>query len=369
MNGDVVEKLVRVMEQSDLDALVLMSPENFAYVTGFVVPSQPLLRWRHAIAVVTRDGRSALLSVDMEATTVREREPDQDVWVWAEFDHNCMPVLADLLVDLDLGSAQVGIETAYFPVGDADDLRKILPDVRWRSADRLLDLVRMIKTPREVEILRRVSRITDSAIAEAFDSVKLGNTEMDLAAAVTGGLYRLGAEQFKLLIVATGERSRLPNVGPTDRSLQAGDLIRLEVFGVVEGYHAGVCRTGVVQEASDEALRIWRNLVECRDLLAESIRPDASSSEVYRGFLKKFAEIGYDPISFVGHGIGLFLHEEPYLGRVGEWVLEEGMILGVEPLVYGPDFGIQMKDVVAVTPDGAQRLSDVTNTDELLVVP
>ena len=153
----------------------------------------------------------------------------------------------------------------------------------------------MVKTPRELDVLRRVSRITDAAIREAFMSVKIGDTEMDLAGAVTAGLYRLGAEHFRMLIVATGERSRLPNVGPTDRELRRGDLIRLEVFGVLQGYHAGVCRTGAVQEPSAEAERIWANFVGCRDLLSERIREGASSAQVYRDFLVKFGESDTTP--------------------------------------------------------------------------
>jgi Xaa-Pro aminopeptidase len=305
----------------------------------------------------------------MEATTARSREPDLEVRVWTEFAGDAMPVLADLLRDLGLADARVAIETDYVPVRDADELRTLLPGVRWEAAGPLFDRTRMIKTPREVDVMRRVSRLTDRAIGEAFASVRAGDTELDLAGAVTGALYRFGAEHFKLLIVASGERSRLPNVGPTDRALRPGDLIRLEVFGVVQGYHAGVCRTGVVGHATAEAERIWATFVRCRDLLADAIRPGASSSGVYRAFLEVFGELGYDPISFVGHGIGLHLHEEPYLGSTGEWTLEAGMVLGVEPLVYGPAFGLQMKDVLAVTETGSERLSDVTDTDRLLVVP
>lgn len=370
MNKDIVDKLVEAMGREDLDAVVAMTPENFAYVVGFVVPSQPVLRWRHAAAVVTRDARVALYAVDMEASTVRDLEPDADLRIWEEFEENAMPVLADLIRDLGLEGARIGLETEYIPARDLDALRALVPQVRWEPAGALFNRLRMIKTPREVEHMRRLSRLTDQAIGEAFASVKAGDTEMDMAGAVTSSLFRLGAQNFKLLIVASGERSQYPNVGPTDRKLQRGDLVRLEVFGVLDGYHAGVCRTGVVQEAPDEALRIWENFVACRDLLGEIIRPGASSAGVYRRFLDTFGELGYDPISFVGHGIGLFLHEEPYLGRYGDWTLEAGMVLGVEPVVLIKDrFGLQLKDIVTVTADGCERLSDATDTDQLLMIP
>ncbi|HEV8564109.1 MAG TPA: Xaa-Pro peptidase family protein [Actinomycetota bacterium] len=368
MNAEIVDKLVLAMEEADLDATIAMSPENFAYVTGFVVPSQPVLRWRHAAAVVTRDARVALYAVDMEASTVRDLEPEADIRIWQEFEGNAMPVFADLIRDLGLTGSRIGVETEYIPARDLEQLRTLIPDVRWEPAGRLFDRLRMIKTPREVEHMRTLSRITDGAIADAFASVSAGSTEMDLAGAVTSALFRRGAQNFKLLIVASGPRSQYPNVGPTHRALERGDLVRLEVFGVLDGYHAGVCRTAVVQEPSHEALRIWENFVRCRDLLAEIIRPGASSGAIYRRFLETFGELGYDPISFVGHGIGLFLHEEPYLGRFGEWVLQAGMVLGVEPVVLADGFGLQLKDVVTVTNEGCERLSDVTKTDDLVMV-
>lgn len=370
MNADIVAKQVAAMAAESLDALLAVSPENFAYVTGFVVPSQPVLRWRHAAAVTTRDGRTALLSVDMEAATVASRAPGLDVRVWREFDDDAMPVLADLLRDLGLAVGRIGVETDYLPARDMDRLRGLLPGARWEAAQGLFGRLRMIKTPRELDLLRRLSRITDRAIGTALASVRVGSTEMDLAGALTGAIYRLGAEQFRFLIVATGERSQYPNVGPTERRLAPGDLVRLEVFGMLAGYHAGVCRTAAVGAPPAEAERIWANLAACREIVFALIRPGASAAEVYRRYLAKFGELGLAPISFVGHGIGQFLHEEPYLGRYGDATLEAGMVLGVEPLVYVPGrFGLQNKDMVAVTGRGCELLSDVVNTDRLFAIP
>jgi Xaa-Pro aminopeptidase len=382
VNQDVVAKQVAAMGEADLDALVAISPENFAYVTGFVVPSQPVLRWRHAGVVTTRDGRAGVLAVDMEATTVRSRlaapgpaaasgsPAAPAVRVWAEFEDDAMPVLAALLGDLGLRSARVGIETDYLPARDMDRLRALVPGVRWEAAQGLFDRLRMLKTPREVDLLRRLSRITDGALEAALASVRAGSSEMDLAAALTGAVYRRGADGFRFLIVASGERSQYPNVGPTERRLQAGDVVRLEVFGLLGGYHAGVCRTATVGPPSAEAGRIWRHLVDCRDAVFEAIRPGARAAEVYGRFLERFAPLGFAPISFVGHGIGQFLHEAPYLGARSDAVLEAGMVLGVEPLCYVPGrFGFQNKDMVAVTPGGCELLSDVVDTDRLFPIP
>lgn len=369
MNQDILERCAEAMEAEDLDGLIAMSPENFAYVAGFIVPSQPVLRWRHAAVVMTRDGSSALYAVDMEASTVRDLEPETRLAVWEEFAEDAMPVLAGLLRDQGLEAGKVGIETDYLPARDMERLVELLPNVEWRPAHTLFNRLRLTKTPREVELMRRLARITDRSIKEALESVHPGDTEMDLAGAVTTKLFAHGADNFKWLILGSGERSQFPNVGPTMRELRPGDLVRLEVFGMLGGYHTGICRTAVVGEPPPGAEEIWAGIVDCRDLIFGSIRGGASGTEIYGRVSERFRELGWDPMSFVGHGIGLFVHEEPYIGRYGDARLEAGMVLGTEPVLLIPgSYGFQVKDIVTVNEDGFDLLSDVTNTDELFVI-
>jgi Xaa-Pro aminopeptidase len=249
-------------------------------------------------------------------------------------------------------------------------LRELLPGAELVAGQNILARLRQIKTPGEIDILRRLSRIADRSIIEAYGAVRAGSTEMDLAAALTRGVYEQGAEYFKLMIVATGERSVFPNVGPTNRVLKHGDICRLEVFPMIAGYHAGVCRTAAVGAPPPQAERIWANLTQCKHLLLAAIKPGASTRAIYDLYLAKLGELGLPPISFVGHGIGLHLHEDPYLGPTQDQPLEPGMVLGIEPLVYetGFGFGMQNKDMVLVTERGCELLSDCADTDRLLVV-
>jgi Xaa-Pro dipeptidase len=371
MRQDVVARLVRAMREAALDALIAISPENFAYVTGFLSPTQPLMRWRHAMALVTADGQTSLVSVDMEQSTIRAKAPPgTEIVVWREFQFDAMHVLADLLHKHKLAASRIGIETDYLPAGDFTALVELLPQAGFVPAQHLLSRLREIKTPAEIEILRRLSRIADRSITDAYRAVGARSTEMDIAAALTRGVYEQGAEYFKLMIVATGERSVFPNVGPTDRVLVKGDVCRVEIFPMIAGYHAGVCRTAAIGAAPPQADRIWANLTACKHLLLDAIRPGASTRKIYELYRQKLAELALPPISFVGHGIGLHLHEDPYLGPTEDQPLEAGMVLGIEPLVYetGFGFGMQNKDMLLVTPDGCEILSDYLDSDTLLIV-
>jgi Xaa-Pro aminopeptidase len=376
MRKEIIDRQVQAMRKAGLDAMISCSPENFAYLTGFVVPSQPLIRHRHAMAIVTADGKNAIFGVDMEATTIKRREPHTPTRIWAEFTDNAMLVLADQLKALGLESARIGIEMDYLPAGDFARLSAALPRATFEPNDAIIARLRQIKTQDEIELLRRLSRIADRSITDALAAVKTGDREMDIAAHMTRNIYELGAEHFKLMIVATGERSQLPNVGPSERPLQPKDVCRVEIFSVISGYQAGVCRTAVVQQAPAHAEKIWQNLVECKYLIMDMIKPGASCRAIYEAFLRKLSELNLPPISFVGHGIGLHLHEDPYIGKTpeigksGDAQLEAGMVLGVEPLCYqtGYGYGMQNKDMMLVTETGCELLSDYADTDRLLVV-
>ena len=364
------------MATHGLDAIISSSPEAFAYLSGFVVPSHPLIRHRHAMVIVTADGGAALLGVDMEAGTIGRRLPDVPMRVWKEFSDDPMLVLADQLKDLGLAQARIGIEMDYLPAGDFERLRSLVPGAAFSAVEAILARLRQIKTPREIELLRRVSRIADQAITDALAVIDAGDTEMDLAGHLTRNVYALGAEDFRLLIVATGERSVLPNVGPSMRTLKRGDVCRVEVFPMIGGYKAGVCRTAIVGEAPAMAEPIWAHLVDCKYEIMRMVRPGASCRAIYDAFIAKLAKMGLPPISFVGHGIGLHLHEDPYLGKTAQLgvadsdvLLEENMVLGFEPLCYdtGYGFGMQNKDMLLVTHDGSELLSDYADTDRLIV--
>ena len=370
MRDAVVTRLREEMERAGLDAAVAVSPENFGWLAGFVVPSQPIMRWRHAMAIVG-GGETAYVCVDMEETTVARQAGDVPVRAWGEFSDDAMAVLADELERLGLARARIGTEFDYLPAADFARLKAAMPEAEFVAIDAALDRMRRIKTPDEIDLLRRLSRISDKAIGDAFAAVSPGDTEMDLGAALTRSVYEQGAEQFRLMIVATGPRSELPNVGPTDRVLQPRDVCRVEIFSMIGGYHAGVCRTAVVSEPPEHAERIWANLVGCKHMLLDMIRPGAVARDIYAAFLAEFGKLGLPPIAFVGHGIGLNLHEAPYLAAHDDTVLEAGTVMGFEPLVYrtGYGYGMQLKDMVLVSGDGgADLLSDATDNNRLIVI-
>ena len=369
MDQEIISRLKKRVIEAGFDAIIAVSPENVTYVSGFVVPSQSLMRWRHAICIVTADGRISMVVIDMEANTVKAHAGIEDLRVYREFTEDPMVKLAETLTDLKLERGKIGIEMEFLPAKDFATLQKNLPAVKWVDADAIFNQARQVKTPNELELLCSLSKLTDKAIGDTLRQTRAGMSEMDLAGLLLSSLFAGGAENYKLMIIASGERSQFPNVGPTDRKLRTSDLIRMEIFGQKNGYLAGVCRTAVVGQPTAEQEKIWGNLIECKYLVMDLIKPGARCKEIYQTFLEKFNELGFEPISFVAHGIGLHLHEEPYMGRYGDEIVQAGMVGAFEPLVYIPGrFGMQNKDMFCVRDTGCELLSDYTPTDALLRV-
>ena len=190
-------------------------------------------------------------------------------------------------MEIGLNNAKIGIELDYLPARDFERLENYLPNVSLTCSASKFNQMRFLKTPAEIALLRQLSRIADKSIYEAYQSVTLGSTEMDIAGALTRKIYEQGAQDFKFMIVATGDRSQLPNVGPSLRKLESGDICRVEIFPIINGYHAGVCRTASVGKPTSKASEIWSVLSNATKELLELIKPGVAVSEIYKSYHSK----------------------------------------------------------------------------------
>ena len=229
----------------------------------------------------------------------------------------------------------------YLPAGDFDRLRSKLPKARFVQSEAILARLRQIKTQDEIKLLRRLSRIADQAITDALRAVKAGDTEMDIAAHMTRNIYTLGAEHFKLMIVATGERGAKFQCRADRAQAHAWRCVpRGNILGDLR--LSGGClphrNRATGPEHGRENLAAYGR-VQILGHGHDQARRRAAAPSTRRSFAK-LAAMNLPPISFVGHGIGLHLHEDPYIGKtpmIGKTEdahLEAGMVLGVEPLCY-----------------------------------
>ncbi len=204
------------------------------------------------------------------------------------------------------------------------------------------------------------------ALAES----KAGDSELDVASHLASGLFSRQADTLKELIVGSGDRSWHANPAPTDRRLALGDMIRTDIVAATDGYLSDCARTAVVGDPTSAQKSIWEKFLELRQQAFELIKPGASTQHIYHAYARGLEAFGYQPIDFLGHGLGLTIHEAPYIDRFSDSTLEAGMVLAIEPYLMLPEryWGFQLEDEVVVTETGYERLTDASDDAELIAV-
>jgi len=343
--------LRRRLAEAQLDACVVTSLPNIRYLTGFSGSSALLL---------VGAGQAALL------TDFRYREQ-----AGAEVGGAAQVVIHggglwdrafDVMRDWPAVSA-IGFEAAHLTAHDVERLRTPGRAWQFRPTTDLIEALREIKAPEEVEAIRCAGAVATEALAEAAASVRPGLTEFEIAALLEGALRRRGSEWYAFpTIVASGPRSALPHAGTGGRVVAAGDLLLLDFGAVVDGYCSDITRTFVVG-APPTALQAERHaLVERAQRAAlEGLRSgmtgrqgDALARDVIAA-----GGLGDAFGHSLGHGVGLEVHEGPRLAKTAESALPASAVVTVEPGVYLEGWGgVRIEDDVVLHPGGATLLTD-----------
>jgi Xaa-Pro aminopeptidase len=339
--------------------LLPMSPENLAYTSGAAPPSQKTVRSRLAAAIVPADGDDTeVVTVALEAPLVRSQSRLERVTAYEEFVEHPVDVIAASLRDRGLGDGRIGIETTYLSHADHERLRSVLPGAELRAVDELWDDLRTIKTAAEIERIRAIGAAAQRITEECVALVGAGASERELGNLITERYHEAGGDALTMLVVASGERSAHLNAPPTDRLLQPGDIVRTDVIGTSGHYFSDVARTAVVGEPNAEQRRIYDLLLDVHGRCLEALRPGTLSSDVYAIYHDAMTAAGLPAYHFVGHGLGVTLHEEPFVNALKSVPLQEGMVLCIEPLTsIEGRFGMQVEDEVLITADGCEPLT------------
>jgi Xaa-Pro aminopeptidase/Xaa-Pro dipeptidase len=255
------------------------------------------------------------------------------------------------------------------PASDYVLLSKYLPADKMVPNRELYLAARMVKSESEIAVLRRIATISDSAQAAAWNAIAPGMSEKELSAFVTNEVLSSGGDSLRLLI-GGGERSGLVNPRPSDRRIVSGDVLRLEVLANLDNYQSNVTRTGIIGRAEASHEKIWSTLIEARRAALDLLAPGRPVRDLWTAYERGCRHGDVMPtLQFLGHGIGLSGHEEPYITADSELVLEPGVVLTFEPFVMFPDLmGFHIEDMFLVTPSGYEILTTATDNGRLIEV-
>lgn len=250
-------------------------------------------------------------------------------------------------------------------------LRGAFPDVPQALAGSVLRELRMRKDPAEIAALRAAGEAIDRVHARMGEWLRPGRTEAEVAADVTAAIVAEGHTEAAFVIVGSGPNGASPHHDVSDRVIEAGDVVVVDIGGPLPGgYNSDCTRTYAVGRAPDaEVARTYAVLQEAQERAVAAVKPGATAAEIDRAAREHIAAAGHGEhfIHRTGHGIGLDVHEEPYIVDGNDLVLTEGMAFSVEPGIYQDGrWGARIEDIVVVTAGGVERLN--SNPRDLVVL-
>ena len=233
--------------------------------------------------------------------------------------------------------------------------------VRLELATPVLRESRMIKDAEEIRELRRAGDAIDAVHRRVPEWLRAGRTEREVAADIAEAIVAEGHRTVEFVIVGSGPNGADPHHEVSDRVIEEGDVVVVDIGGAVpSGYNSDSTRTYVVGTPDPAAAERIGVLVRAQQAAVDAVRPGASASEVDAAARTVLDEAGLGEafLHRTGHGIGVSVHEEPYIAPGNGLVLREGMAFSIEPGIYfAGEWGARIEDIVVVTAEGGQRLN------------
>lgn len=268
----------------------------------------------------------------------------------------------------DFSIKTLGIEEDYLTLAEFRKYEESL-QAALQPAQQLASGFRAVKEPWEIEKMIRAQQIADKTLAEIFPIIREGMTEKELMAEIIYGFYRNGADNLSFdPIVVSGPNTSKPHGVPSDRKLQKGDFITMDVGVLLDGYCSDMTRTVALGYATEEMKKVYNIVLEAQLTAISITKAGVPGCDIDGAARKVITDAGYG--EYFGHGyghsLGLEIHEAPYASRANQDPMPAGAVVSAEPGIYLPGrFGVRIEDVVVITEDGCQ---DITTTPKELII-
>jgi Xaa-Pro aminopeptidase len=366
-----VDALRRRMAAAGVDCLFLTSEKNIRYLTGFhsqtwVSPTRP----RYVLFPVEGEPVAVVPTSNLPGVRATTWLEDVRAWPAPRPADDGVSLVVDALRSLagprGRVAAEIGPEMrVQMPIADFLRIRETLPGPLL-DAGPVIRPVRMVKSGLEIDRVRRIAGLASEAFARLAPQLRPGLTERDVARVLHGLLVELGAEMVPYLVPVSGPHGyEQINMGPTDRRLESGDLLIIDVGATWRGYFCDFDRNFALGRATEEMRTAYARVFAATEAGLEAVRPGRTAAEVWRAMATVVDPSGRrdTPVGRMGHGLGLDLTEPPSLAPDDATILEAGMVITLEPSLTLPGAGgmtrrlMVHEENVVVTPAGCELLT------------
>jgi Xaa-Pro aminopeptidase len=352
-----LERLRSAFESDRLDGLLVSQPESRYYLSGYTGHDLPP-RDSAGYLLITRD--KALLFTDPRTTEQAQTEaPDFEVVTYTSGNRGPQAIAETLR---SLGLNRIGFESIHLPYAIWDEIHRELPgSLEFLPVSKIVDELRIIKDAAELACLQDAIDVLDRCLAHVLEGIEPGLTERDVARRVELYLLEHADGPSFPSIVASGPNASIPHAVPGDRRIAEGEVLKIDIGARASGYCSDMTRTVCLGEPRDQRLvDIYAIVLEAQTSVEQNVRPGMTGQEADQLARDIIASAGYGKafLHGLGHGIGLEVHEPPWLSQSrGEEILRPGMVFSVEPGIYLPGWGgVRIEDLVVLEEHGARVL-------------
>lgn len=358
---DRIRRAQSEMAKHGVEALAIGVGADLIYLAGY--PSHTSERL--TLLIVPKEGEPKIVVPQLEAPRLGPAGVPFEPVAWEET-ADPTSIAADIIWETGARSVASGDELwASFLI----KMQKHLPEVQWSIAGGILRELRMCKDTPEVDLLREASHRTDAAWVDFTGTKIAGLTERQAADRLSDLMRDHGMESMAFCICASGTNSASPHYSTADRVIQEGDAVVFDFGGRYKQYVSDITRTVHIGEPSDEYRNVYDVVLRANEAAFAAVQPGVACQEIDRAARTVITDAGYGEyfIHRVGHGLGLDVHEEPYMVEGNTLPLRVGMVFSDEPGVYIPGkFGIRIEDSVVCTATGGEKLNEAPR--DLLVM-
>lgn len=350
-----INNLHHSLKQQQLEAFLVSRPENVFYLSNFSGGEGHLLITQQE-SYLFADGRYKEQALQ-EAPCCK----------FVLYERYLTKALAE--VAGSQGIREIGFEKDYLTYQHWEILRNSFAGELLPVKD-IVEKLRLVKDETEIDLIREAGAITASAFRYLLGEIHPGQSEQDVACLLEFFMRRhgSGSPAFET-IVASGNRGALPHGSATQKKIQRGELITMDLGATFRGYAADLTRTICVGTVSDRQQKVYEVVREAQERGIRAVRAGVRAAEVDSKAREYLTEAGYGDyfVHSLGHGVGLAVHEAPRIAQHVDLVLEPGMVITIEPGVYIPQWGgVRIEDTVLVKENGCEILTPVTK--DLVVV-
>lgn len=364
-----IAKLAELMQSVGMDAVILTSDENTFYFSGFRSIVWDSKVSTPGVVVVTKDGDMMLATTGGGRETARVTSCVEDIRHYGADGYSTYAkAITSILSDKKLLNGKIGLELGeghkmHLNYYATQDLFTELKDADIADAADILWKVRMIKSPLEIERIKKSCDINIKGIKKGYENLKEGMTEVELYRSIAEEYFRLGAERMLPLGVRAGvERYSQGNCPPAERPIREGEIILVDGGPIYKGYYSDIIREAVIGKPTDYQLEMFNVAREACYKGIEAVKPGRPISEVcgvVDDFMdnSKFAAINVYK-KWCGHSIGAGVHEYPMLDASTHTLLEPGMTFAIEPYLYQEGVGsLGIEENILVTETGCEIMT------------